>query len=266
MRSVLLRVSNSVETMDETARELARVSAVAEGEAVEAAFVSENTVSNVAIVRSATQRLSAALTETVEGIRQAAEVIGVSNVAAQAAAASADGLSRTNGDIDAILRAVGDIAAQTNALALYATVQATRAAKGTGDFGAVVSDIRSLADRIRRTNDDIAGRLAAIRGATGDTVGSVRGIVQKLDMVLHQSRAIALAIERQDAVTREIADNMTAAANGKVNVSSSVERLKTTIEDARGASMKVVTKATDMADEAHRLDSTVKSFLREVTA
>jgi hypothetical protein len=39
-----------------------------------------------------------------------------------------------------------------------------------------------------------------------------------------------------------------------------------TIEDARGASMKVVTKATDMADEAHRLDLTVKSFLREVTA
>ena len=62
------------------------------------------------------------------------------------------------------------------------------------------------------------------------------------------------------------AESMTAAANGSVNVSSSVERLKATIEDARGASMKVVTKATDMADEAHRLDSTVKSFLREVTA
>ena len=35
---------------------------------------------------------------------------------------------------------------------------------------------------------------------------------------------------------------------------------------ARGASMKVVAKATDMADEAHRLDLTVKTFLREVTA
>ena len=266
MRSVLLSVSNSVETMDETARELARVSAVAEGEAVEAAFVSENTVSNVSTVRSATERLSAALSETVEGIRQAAEIIGVSNSAAQAAAASADGLSRTTDDIDAITRAIADLAAQTNALALNATVQATRAARGTGDFGAVVTDIRALAERIARTNDDIAERLATIRGATGDTVGSVRSIVQKLEMVLHQTRAITLAMERQDAVTREIADNMTAAAHGTINVSSSVERLKATIEDARGASMKVVTKATDMADEAHRLDSTVKSFLREVTA
>lgn len=265
MRSVLLSVSNSVETMDETARELARVSAVAEGEAVEAAFVSENTVSNVSSVRSATERLSAAISETVDGIRQAADVIALSNTAAQSASASAEGLARTTGEIDAIMRAIAGIAAQTNALALNATVQASRAASG-GNFMAVVSDIKTLASRIDGANEDITRRLATIRGATGETVGSVRSIVQKLDIVLHQTRAIALAMERQDAVTREIADSMTAAANGSVNVSSSVERLKATIEDARGASMKVVNKATDMADEAHRLDSTVKSFLREVTA
>jgi methyl-accepting chemotaxis protein len=266
MRSVLLSVSNSVETMDETARELARVSAVAEGEAVEAAFVSENTVSNVSTVRSATERLSIAISETVDGVRQAADVIALSSTAAQSASASAEDLAKTTGEIDAIMRAIADIAAQTNALALNATIQATRAANGSGNFSSVVGDIKALSGRIGSTNEDIARRLGAIRGATSDTVGSVRSIVQKLDMVLHQTRTIALAMERQDAVTREIAENMTAAAHGTINVSSSVERLKATIEDARGASMKVVTKATDMADEAHRLDSTVKSFLREVTA
>ena len=266
MRSVLLSVSNSVETMDETARELARVSAVAEGEAVEAAFVSENTVSNVSSVQSATERLSAAISETVEGIRQAADVIALSNVAAESASASAEDLARTTTEIDAIMRAIAEIAAQTNALALNATIQATRAASGTGNFSGVVGDIKTLAERIGNANADITRRLTTIRGATSDTVGSVRSIVQKLDIVLQQTRTIALAMERQDAVSREIADSMTAAANGSINVSSSVGRLKATIEDARGASMKVVTKATDMADEAHRLDSTVKSFLREVTA
>ena len=138
--------------------------------------------------------------------------------------------------------------------------------RGSGNFAALSATSRRWRAASATTNDDITRRLAAIRGATGETVGSVRSIVQKLDIVLHQTRTIALAMERQDAVTREIAESMTAAANGSVNVSSSVERLKATIEDARGASMKVVTKATDMADEAHRLDSTVKSFLREVTA
>jgi len=272
MRSVLLSVSNSVETMDETARELARVSAVAEGEAVEAAFVSESTVTNFSAVRTATERLSAAISETVDGIRQASEVIALSNTVAQSASSSADDLARTTTEIDAIIRAIADIAAQTNALALNATIQATRAANGTGNFSAVVGDIKTLAGRIGETNEDITRRLGAIRGATGETVGSVRSIVQKLDMVLQQTRTIALAMERRQdcflffVVTREIADSMTTAANGTINVSSSVGRLKTTIEDARGASMKVVTKATDMADEAHRLDLTVKSFLREVTA
>jgi methyl-accepting chemotaxis protein len=242
------------------------VSAVAEGEAVEAAFVSESTVTNFSAVRAATERLSAAISETVAGIRQASEVIALSNTVAQSASSSADDLARTTTEIDAILHAVSDIAAQTNAIALNATIQATRAANGTGNFGAVVGDIKTLAGRIGEANEDIARRLTAIRGATGETVGSVRSIVQKLDMVLHQTRTIALAMERQDAVTREIADSMTSAANGTINVSSSVGRLKTTIEDARGASVKVVTKATDMADEAHRLDLTVKSFLREVTA
>jgi methyl-accepting chemotaxis protein len=266
MRSVLLSVSNSVETMDETARELARVSAVAEGEAVEAAFVSESTVTNFSAVRAATERLSAAISETVDGIRQAAEVIALSNTVAQSASSSAEDLARTATEIDAVMRAVADIAAQTNALALNATIQAARAANGSGNFGAVVGDIKALAGRIVETNDDVARRLAAIRGATGETVGSVRSIAQKLDMVLQQTRTIALAMERQDVVTREIAESMTAAAHGTINVSSSVGRLKTTIEDARGASVKVITKATDMADEAHRLDLTVKSFLREVTA
>src|SRR5256885_15965416 len=231
MRSVLLSVSNSVETMDETARELARVSAVAEGEAVEAAFVSENTVSNVSSVRTATERLSAAISETVDGIRQAADVIALSNTAAQSASASAEGLARTTGEIDAIMRAIAEIAAQTNALALNATVQASRAA-GSGNFAAVVSDIKTLANRIGNANDDITQRLATIRGATSETGGSGRSIVQKLDIVLHQTRAIPLAMERQGAGSREIARGLSAAASGSGKVSSRRGRLHGTDRDA----------------------------------
>ena len=193
------------------------------------------------------------------------DVIALSNTAAQSASASAEGLARTTGEIDAIMRAIAEIAAQTNALALNATMQASRAAGGA-NFSAVVSDIKTLAGRIANTNEDITRRLGTIRGATGDTVGSVRSIVQKLDIVRHQTRAIALAMERQDAVTREIAESMTAAANGSINVSSSVERLKS---HHRG-------RARRFDEGRHQGDRhggrgasprlTVKSFLREVTA
>lgn len=264
MRSVLLSVSDCAETMDETAKELARMSAVAEGEAAEAAFVSGNTVTNVSTLRTATERLSASISDTADQIRQTADVLASSNGAARSASGKAEQFARTAHDVDAVVRTVDELAAQISTVALNATIQASRA--GSGSFDGVVSDIRGLAERIGAANDDMTGRMSSFRSATDEAAGAVRTIAQKLDLVLHQTRTIALAVERQDAVTREIVSNMSAAASGTLNVSSSVERLKATVEEARSASMKVVAKATDMADEAHRLDSTVKSFLREVTA
>jgi methyl-accepting chemotaxis protein len=263
MRAVLLSVSDTVETMDETARDLARTSAVAEGEAAETAFVSEHTVSNVAMLRSATERLSASIAETVDRIRQATDAIGTSSSIAEVAFHKAEHLANSASDIEAVVRSVDEIATQVNVLAMNATVQAAR---GGGAIGTVVTDVKELAERIARANEEIGRRMSVVRGATDETASSVRAVAHKLDLVLHQARTIALAVERQDAVTREIAENMSAAATGTADVSSSVDRLKATIEEARGASMKVVAKATDMADEAHRLDLTVKTFLREVTA
>jgi methyl-accepting chemotaxis protein len=263
MRAVLLSVSDTVETMDETARDLARTSAVAEGEAAETAFVSEHTVSNVAILRAATDRLSASISETVDRIRQATDTIGSSSSIAESAFVKAEHLAKSSSDIEAVVRSVDEIATQVNVLAMNATVQAARGGDG---IGTLVADIKELAERVARANEEIGRRMSVVRGATDETAGSVRAVAHKLDLVLHQAKTIALAVERQDAVTREIAENMSAAATGTADVSSSVDRLKATIEEARGASMKVVAKATDMADEAHRLDLTVKTFLREVTA
>jgi methyl-accepting chemotaxis protein len=266
MRSVLLSVSDCVETMDETARELARMSAVAEGEAAEAAFVSESTVSNVSALRTATERLSMSISETADQIRQTADLLTSGSRVAQSASSVAEQFATKTREVNEVVRVIDDLAAQTNAVALNATIHASRAASGSGNFTAVVSDIKDLAARIAKANDGISRQMSAICGAGDEAVAPVRAVVQKMDLVLNQTKAIALAMERQDAVTREIATSMSAAANGTVNVSSSVERLKATIEEARSASMKVVAKATAMADEAHRLDSTVKSFLREVTA
>jgi methyl-accepting chemotaxis protein len=265
MRSGLLSVSDCVEVMDETARDLVRVSAVAEGEAAETAFVSEHTVSNVVNVRAATERLSASISETVGRVRQAVDVLGTSNAVAQAVSVKAEQLARAARDVDAVLRVVQEVATDTNALALTVALEAAKR-NGDGEVATLAAELKILADRISQANENIAPRVATICGVTDEAMGSVRSIAQKLELVLNQARTITLAMERQDAVSREIADTMSAAANGTINLTSGVERLKNTIEEARGASMKVVTKAADMADEAQRLDSTVKTFLREVTA
>src|SRR5262249_29171016 len=163
------RVSDSVETMDETARDLARMSVVAEGEAVETAFVSGSTVTNVATMRAATERLSASISQTVEQIRLTTDMIGMSNKVAQSASARAEHLAAAGGDIDAVVAVIADLAARTNALALDATVKAARSGGHPG-FIVLVSDIRSLAERIAAAQDEVAQRLAGLRGASTETV------------------------------------------------------------------------------------------------
>src|SRR5262249_25741152 len=163
MRAGLLSVSDTVETIDEAARDLARTSAVAEGEAAETAFVSEHTVSNVEILRAATERLSASIAETVDRIRQATDAIGTSSSIAQSAFLKAEHLASTSSDIEAVVRSVEEIATQVNVLAMNVTVQAAR---GGDAFGTVVTDIKELAQRVARADDEIGRRMAAVGGAT----------------------------------------------------------------------------------------------------
>jgi methyl-accepting chemotaxis protein len=242
------------------------MSAVAEGEAAEAAFVSENTVSNVSMLRSATERLSESISETALQIRQTADIVSASTNVAQTAFTRVEHLAESANSITAITEVVDGLTTQINAMATLKIAGDENQNEAQDALGDAVSDIKALASQLSKAKEQVSAHIATVCGATHETVGSVQQISQKLALVLQQTRSIAVAMERQDIVTREIAGSMSAAANGTLNVSSSVERLKATIEEARGASMKVVTKATDMADEAHRLDSTVKSFLREVTA
>lgn len=263
MRSVLLTVGDCAESMDETARELAKVSAVAEGEAAEAAFVSETTLQGVATVQQASERLNASLAETVEHLRKAAlaadaDVTSTAGSSLRRLAGLTEGVAELSGSFE-------DAARRINVIALNATMQASRAGTQGAGFAPMVADLNALAARMDSVALDIGSCAVGIRDTADETSNAICSVSQIFGALLEEARAIAAAVERQDRATREIAEGITAAAGGSVNVAASLGRLKATIEEARGAAQKVVDQATDMADEARRLDVTVKSFLREVT-
>jgi methyl-accepting chemotaxis protein len=263
MRSVLLTVGDCAESMDETARELARVSAVAEGEAAEATFVSESTLQGVATVQQATERLNASLAETVEHLRSAA-LAADANVT-EAAGSSLRRLAGLTEGVAEISGSFEDAARRINVVALNATMQASRAGTQGAGFAPMVADLNALAARMDSVVLDIGSYAVGIRDSADETSNAIYGVSQTFGTLLEEARAIASAVERQDRATRDIAEGITAAAGGSVNVAASLRRLKATIEEARSNAQKVVDQATDMADEARRLDVTVKSFLREVT-
>lgn len=263
MRSVLLTVGDCAESMDETARELARVSAVAEGEAAEATFVSESTLHGVATVQQATERLNASLAETVEHLRSAA-LAADANVT-EAAGSSLRRLAGLTEGVAELSGSFEDAARRINVIALNATMQASRAGAQGAGFAPMVADLNALAARMDSVVLDIGTCAVGIRDTADETSSAIYGVSQTFGTLMEEASAIAAAVERQDRATRDIAEGIVAAAGSSVNVAASLRRLKATIEEARSTAQKVVDQATDMADEARRLDVTVKSFLREVT-
>lgn len=265
MRSVLLSVTDGVETMDETARSLARISVIAEGEADEAAFVSDMTVSNVTAVRNATSKLNQTIMEMAKLLRDFASTAVKGSMSAKNATSQADCLVQASHDLNNIIELTEKILQRASFLAINATFQASQNDQAPqSEYGDVAREIELLSTQIAQANEELGARARKIQSATEVTAGSVTDTFASLSKLVERTSSIVASIEQQRRVAGEIDDNMSMAATGSSNVSASVQRLKMTVGEARNTSMQVVTKAVDMADEARRLDTTVKNFLREV--
>lgn len=265
MRSVLLAVTDGVETMDETARTLARISVVAEGEADEAAFVSENTLSSVTAVRNATQKLNATIVDMAQLLHDMAMAAVGGADTARSASDQASDLIQASHDLDKLVALTEQILQRASFLAVNATFQATQNGQAAGQgYDDVAREVEALTRQIARANEELGSRASRIQSATESAAGAMGETFATLNDLVERTNNIVRSIDKQRRVASEIDDSMSQAATGSTNVSSSVQRLKATVGEARNTSMQVVTKAVDMADEARRLDTTVKNFLREV--
>ncbi|HEY8566854.1 MAG TPA: HAMP domain-containing protein [Beijerinckiaceae bacterium] len=262
MRSGLLSVSECAEAIDETVQDLARTSAVAEGEAAEAAFVSEHVGRHVGVVLAAARDLSRALEATAGQVRATADDIKASRIVVDAGTASRAAAAQ---DAEGLMTLLSDVTAKANVTALNAAVQIARS-EPSPTVTSLVNDLRQLADRLSEAESEFAQRVMTVQDEADHSMGTVAAVTEALAEVVSGADGLIRRVEDQDREAQRILDGMGQASESAGNVSSSIERLRTTIEQTRNASVKVVRQATDMADEARRLDTLVKAFLREVAA
>jgi methyl-accepting chemotaxis protein len=183
--SAMVRLRETVSTIDGSATSLASASEQMSGIATQIAATAEETTAQAQGVSAAAEQISrsvdtvstggeemgASIREISENATQAAQVAVEAVAITAATSTTMSKLGESSAEIGNVIKVITAIAEQTNLLALNATIEAARAGEMGKGFAVVASEVKDLAQETARATEDIAKRVEAIQA---DTTGAAR--------------------------------------------------------------------------------------------
>jgi methyl-accepting chemotaxis protein len=231
------------------------------GDANDAAAATTGAAANSQAVAAATVQLEASIREIAAQAERARVVVESAAGAAEGATGDMDGLSRSSRQIDAVLDLIRTIAGRTNLLALNATIEAARAGEAGRGFAVVASEVKGLSEQTGRAVDDIAAQIGQMHHVTGAAVDAIREINEKVSDIREMTLAIADSVAQQDEATREIAQNVTLAAERSQQAALNVQAVTVTAERTDGEAGQLAGVSESVAGAAARITAAMESFV-----
>lgn len=264
--SRLSLVSERMQIMQETAKDLAQVVEGTLDQAADISRTSSDASNNVESVATASDELAKSVQEIGLQVSQATAMAETADAATRESSEKITDLAKSSEMIGEVVGLISAIAEQTNLLALNATIEAARAGEAGRGFAVVASEVKDLASQTAKATEEISSQIGGVQESTAEAVKSIESITAAMAKVREYTGVIASAIEEQGRSTDTINQNVQQAAGGTLRVTNGMTTMHDAAQNTLLATKTVEDSASEVSVQTKDLNQLFDRFLTEVSA
>jgi methyl-accepting chemotaxis protein len=228
-------------------------------EQVEQISLSSAAIEEMTANINAIERNIVSLTQRIESL------VNSSTVEHQSILKSSEMIRQVESDSEALVemnKVIGDVAEDTNLLAMNAAIEAAHAGEAGKGFAVVASEIRKLSETTAKQAKDSSATLLSIK----NRISEVAKISNEIESSYEQTNTIILAINN---VATEIKSATAEQAQGTTQVLQSLERIKLITNEVSTGSQTIQQAASESSSSSTKLSAvmnTIDQQMKEIVA
>jgi methyl-accepting chemotaxis protein len=250
--SSLTQVERQTQTTNEVIISHARETEQAVTAMEEMSTTANIVASNAAEAATATQQMNDSVSKSKSTVVKASSNVQILLDDVEDTVVNIESMAQDTQQISAVLNVIGEIAEQTNLLALNAAIEAARAGEQGRGFAVVADEVRALAARTQNSTSEISAMLNKLNTGVNAVVGAMDKTKERCittatdtqevnqgldDMVLaigtisELTIQIATAAEEQSTVSAEVTRNMTQIQSIVSELAENAQQTATTTQE-----------------------------------